>query len=105
VEASEARLPLVVLTADRPPELQHAGAAQTIAQRGIFGAFVVHEDELAEPPALDGDVARDPWGPRIALALARALDPAGGGPVHLNLPLRKPLVDPEGGARPVGADG
>ncbi|MEZ4452554.1 MAG: thiamine pyrophosphate-binding protein [Nannocystaceae bacterium] len=96
VEAAASRLPLVILTADRPPELQQVGAPQTIPQRGIFGAFVVHEDELAAPAAIDLDVPRDPWGARIALALALATDPAGGGPVHLNVPLRKPLVEVAG---------
>lgn len=94
VEAFHARIPLVVLTADRPIELQHAGAAQTITQPGLYRDFVVHQDELAEPPALDQDLPRAPWPARVARALLAATDPAGG-PVHLNIPLRKPLLPPD----------
>ncbi|MEZ4385537.1 MAG: 2-succinyl-5-enolpyruvyl-6-hydroxy-3-cyclohexene-1-carboxylic-acid synthase [Nannocystaceae bacterium] len=101
VEAQRARIPLVLLTADRPPELQRAGAAQTMAQRGVFADFVVWADELAEPPALDEDVPRAPWDARVAqaMAAARADD---GGPIHLNLPVRKPLL-PEAASPPRAA--
>ena len=52
VEASMARVPLVVLTADRPPELRERGAPQTIDQVGIFGAQVRWSVDL---PLLDGE--------------------------------------------------
>lgn len=97
IEAHHARIPLVVLTADRPAELRDVGAGQTIEQVGLFGAFVRWSHELAVDTA-------DAAGVRYARTLAaRALLPASGaagrgpGPVHLNLPLREPLV-PDGEA-------
>lgn len=90
-EAHSDRIPLVILSADRPPELARAGAPQTMPQRDIFADFVVYSDELAEPPALDEDLPRPPWDARIAMAISAATADEGG-PVHLNLPLRKPLL-------------
>jgi len=89
VEASLARVPLVLLTADRPPELQDRGAPQTIDQVGIFGGFVRWSSQL---PLLDGAPetrhhVRSVVGRAVAAARGR---PAG--PVHLNLPFREPLV-------------
>jgi 2-succinyl-5-enolpyruvyl-6-hydroxy-3-cyclohexene-1-carboxylate synthase len=92
IEAHHARIPLVVLTADRPAELRDVGAGQTIQQVGLFGEAVRWSHELAVDTA-------DAAGVRYARTLAaRALLPASGaggrgpGPVHLNLPLREPLV-------------
>jgi len=90
-EAHSDRIPLLILSADRPPELKRAGAPQTMPQRDIFADFVVYSDELSEPPALDEDLPRTPWDARIAMALSAATADEGG-PVHLNLPLRKPLL-------------
>ncbi len=100
VEASLGRVPLLVLTADRPPELRDRGAAQAIDQVGLFG---VHARWFAELPLLDGkDVTRRHVRSVAARAVATALaGPAG--PVHVNAPFREPLV-PDG---PLGslADG
>jgi 2-succinyl-5-enolpyruvyl-6-hydroxy-3-cyclohexene-1-carboxylate synthase len=87
-EASHARVPLVVLTADRPPELRAWGAPQTMEQRSLYAGFARWSEEAPCPS--DG-VALD-----YARALARraacaATGPAPG-PVHLNLPFREPLV-------------
>lgn len=97
IEAHHARIPLVVLTADRPAELRDVGAGQTIQQVGLFGDAVRWSHELSVDTA-------DAAGVRYARTLAaRALLPASGaggrgpGPVHLNLPLREPLV-PDGDA-------
>ncbi|MCB9736668.1 MAG: 2-succinyl-5-enolpyruvyl-6-hydroxy-3-cyclohexene-1-carboxylic-acid synthase [Deltaproteobacteria bacterium] len=92
VEARRARVPLVLLTADRPYELSRVGAPQAVEQRGLFSAHVVYEDELRVEPELDQDVPRlaEPWAVRLAVALAHAAD----GPVHLDVPLRKPLFAP-----------
>ncbi|MCH8072670.1 MAG: 2-succinyl-5-enolpyruvyl-6-hydroxy-3-cyclohexene-1-carboxylate synthase, partial [Proteobacteria bacterium] len=49
VEASEDRLPLIVLTADRPPELRDTGANQTIDQVGLYGKYVRWEVDLPCP--------------------------------------------------------
>lgn len=92
IEAHHARIPLVVVTADRPAELRDVGAGQTIQQVGLFGDAVRWSHELSVDTA-------DAAGVRYARTLAaRALLPASGaggrgpGPVHLNLPLREPLV-------------
>jgi 2-succinyl-5-enolpyruvyl-6-hydroxy-3-cyclohexene-1-carboxylate synthase len=92
IEASLARVPLVVLTADRPAELRDRGAPQTIDQGGIFGGAAKW---FAELPLFDGDPAtashvRSVAGRAVAMATA---GPAG--PVHLNLPFREPLL-PDG---------
>jgi 2-succinyl-5-enolpyruvyl-6-hydroxy-3-cyclohexene-1-carboxylate synthase len=88
VEAYQGRVPLLVLTADRPPELRGWGAAQTIDQVGLFGSHVRWWSEASPPQAGAGDLCH-------ARALAcRAVAAAGGpppGPVHLNLPFGEPL--------------
>jgi 2-succinyl-5-enolpyruvyl-6-hydroxy-3-cyclohexene-1-carboxylate synthase len=82
IEADAAFLPLLVLTADRPPELQDCGAAQTIDQTKLFGGHVRRFFAVPEEPA----AAR-----RVAVqALSLALGPVPG-PVHLNAHARKPL--------------
>src|ERR687896_597046 len=98
-EAWEARLPLIVLTADRPPELRGVGAGQAIDQLGLFGSAAKWFVEVGthEP-------GRETAIHHRALA-CRAFWTAGGGrpgPVHLNFPLREPLapVREEGRAEP-----
>lgn len=87
-EASHARVPLVVLTADRPPELRAWGAAQTMEQRTLYTGFTRWSEEAPCPS--------EGVGTGYARALARrAVSEATGpapGPVHLNLPFREPLV-------------
>ena len=100
VEASLARVPLVVLTADRPPERRDRGAPQTIDQARLFGS---HARWFAELPLLDGeDVTRRHARSVAARAVAVALgSPAG--PVHVDAPFREPLV-PDGPLGPLGPD-
>jgi 2-succinyl-5-enolpyruvyl-6-hydroxy-3-cyclohexene-1-carboxylate synthase len=88
VEASLAHLPLVVLTADRPPEVQHAAAAQTIDQLKLYGDHVRCFFDLGLPDAAPSALA----GLRrsVAQAVAQAQGPLPG-PVHLNLRAKKPL--------------
>jgi 2-succinyl-5-enolpyruvyl-6-hydroxy-3-cyclohexene-1-carboxylate synthase len=89
IEARWARVPLIVLTADRPPELRDVGAGQTIDQLKLYGDAVKWFFEVG----LDGGTAqRLRWIRTLACrAYATAVaHPAG--PVHLNFPLREPLV-------------
>ena len=87
VEASMARMPLVVLTADRPPELRGVGANQTIDQIELYGRYVRSFEDAPVP--VDGD--EDEWRRRgEAAAVTASAHPPG--PVHVNLPFREPLV-------------
>jgi 2-succinyl-5-enolpyruvyl-6-hydroxy-3-cyclohexene-1-carboxylate synthase len=96
VEAHHAQVPLVAVTADRPPELRDVGAPQTIDQAHLYGRAVRW---YAEPGVPDG-AARAHWRPLAARAvLAAAGSPPG--PVHLNLSFREPLVG-EAGELPPG---
>ena len=88
VEASTARATLVLLTADRPPELRGVGANQTIDQVGLFGGFVRASADAPVP----GDVPDEDAWHELVLELTRASMGWPPGPVHLNLPFREPLV-------------
>jgi 2-succinyl-5-enolpyruvyl-6-hydroxy-3-cyclohexene-1-carboxylate synthase len=105
IEAGESGVPLLVLTADRPPELRGTGANQTIDQLKLYGTAVRWFCEAGVPEARAG--MNGYWRSLAAQAWAHALGAAGGfaGPVHLNLPLRDPLVPdaPGTGAPGTGA--
>jgi 2-succinyl-5-enolpyruvyl-6-hydroxy-3-cyclohexene-1-carboxylate synthase len=90
VEASLSKIPLIVITADRPPEARDCRSAQTIDQVRMFGSHARWSVDLA-PPAAGLDL--DSYYRTIACrAFATAAEmPAG--PVHLNLPMREPLID------------
>lgn len=89
VEAHQGRVPLVVCTADRPPELHHVGAPQTIEQSGLFGSAA----RLALDPGVPDEAGFSGWRSLAARAVLEATSgPLGPGPVHLNLPFREPLV-------------
>lgn len=97
IEAALARVPVVAITADRPPEHHGAGASQTIDQTRLFGTFTRASIDLGPPQqdraALVG-VRR-----RVAQAVATCREPDPG-PVHINVPLTKPLEPPaDNGAR------
>jgi 2-succinyl-5-enolpyruvyl-6-hydroxy-3-cyclohexene-1-carboxylate synthase len=88
VEAHEARVPLIVLSADRPPELRDVGAGQAIDQLKIFGSAAKWFVEVG-----NGEPGRE-WATHVRALACRAWWTACGGrpgPVHLNLPLREPL--------------
>jgi 2-succinyl-5-enolpyruvyl-6-hydroxy-3-cyclohexene-1-carboxylate synthase len=89
-EAWHSGLPLIVLTADRPPELRAARASQTIDQRDLYGTAVRWFDELAVAENRPGQQAY--WRSQVCRAWRAAMGSARCGPVHLNLPLREPLV-------------
>ncbi len=87
LEAAHSRVSLVVLTADRPPELRGTGANQTIDQIKLYGDAVGLFAELGIAEARTGSVGY--WRSVICRALAAA---TGNGPVHLNVAFREPLV-------------
>src|SRR4051812_15964994 len=89
IEAHEARVPLLVLTADRPPELRQLGAGQTIDQVKLYGSAAKWYLEVDDHPATP---ERMRWLRQLACrAFWTALD-GRPGPVHLNFSLREPLV-------------
>ena len=89
IEADLAGVPLIVCTADRPPELWDVGAPQTITQRRLYGDAVRF---YAEPGVAVAET-RSSWRSLAARAVAEARGSTGGpGPVHLNLGFRDPLV-------------
>lgn len=103
-EASQSRVPLLVLTADRPPELRAWGAPQTMDQRGLFAGFARWAEEAPCPSEPEAGVRYAAALGARAAAACRAVPP---GPVHLNLPFREPLVardmafdQPPAGANP-----
>jgi 2-succinyl-5-enolpyruvyl-6-hydroxy-3-cyclohexene-1-carboxylate synthase len=105
IEADESGVPLIVLTADRPPELRGTGANQTIDQIKLYGSAVRWFCELGVP-----EEAANPayWRSAVARAWGIASGAAGGppGPVHLNLAFREPLVPDDysdSSGRPDGA--
>jgi 2-succinyl-5-enolpyruvyl-6-hydroxy-3-cyclohexene-1-carboxylate synthase len=89
VEAWEARIPLIVLTADRPPELREIGAGQAIDQIKLYGSAAKWFVEVGTH-----DPSRETAIHHRALACRAYFTAAGGrpGPVHLNFPLREPLA-------------
>jgi len=119
IEADESGVPLLVLTADRPPELRSTGANQAIDQIKLYGGAVRWFCESGTPEQQPGAAAGGPgqfsaaaggpgqfstaayWRSLACQAWAHAAGAAGGlpGPVHLNLALREPLV-PDAGETP-----
>jgi 2-succinyl-5-enolpyruvyl-6-hydroxy-3-cyclohexene-1-carboxylate synthase len=113
VEAHQGRVPLIVCTADRPPELHDVGASQTIDQVGLFTTSTRWFSDPGVPEASSAHA----WRPLAARAFIEASDgPLGPGPVHLNLAFREPLLgeaeplppardrfDPSGQAGPASA--
>jgi 2-succinyl-5-enolpyruvyl-6-hydroxy-3-cyclohexene-1-carboxylate synthase len=89
-EADESALPLVVLSADRPPELRGIGAGQTIDQIKLFGSSVRWFCEVGTHAADDGGLLH--YRSLACRALAAARGETRPGPVHLNLPWREPLA-------------
>lgn len=88
VEASRENIPMIVISADRPPELRDSGANQTIQQVGLFGEYTRWQIDLPCPtvnisPAMVLSSASQAYGRATALP---------GGPVHINCMFREPLA-------------
>jgi 2-succinyl-5-enolpyruvyl-6-hydroxy-3-cyclohexene-1-carboxylate synthase len=92
LEAHHGGVPLIVVTADRPPELRRTGANQTTEQPGLYAGAVRFAADLGVPEDRVGQVAV--WRTTVCRVAAAALGTLSGdrGPVHLNVPLRDPLV-------------
>jgi 2-succinyl-5-enolpyruvyl-6-hydroxy-3-cyclohexene-1-carboxylate synthase len=94
LEADASGVPLLALTADRPPELRATGANQTIDQAGLYGGAVRWAADVGVPEAGREPEQNRYWRSLVAKALlaARGALSADPGPVHLNLALREPLL-------------
>jgi 2-succinyl-5-enolpyruvyl-6-hydroxy-3-cyclohexene-1-carboxylate synthase len=105
IEARYGRVPLLVLTADRPRELRDCGTPQTIDQVRLYGSHAKWFVDVAQPEASD-DMLR--YVRTLACQAVTAAEERPRGPVHLNVPLREPLVPipdatPAAGARNTAA--
>jgi 2-succinyl-5-enolpyruvyl-6-hydroxy-3-cyclohexene-1-carboxylate synthase len=89
IEAHQARVPLIVLTADRPPELRDVGAGQTIDQLKLYGGAVKW---FVEVGVQDAGVQRLRWIRALACRAYWTALQGRPGPVHLNIALREPLL-------------
>ena len=87
VEAHQANIPMIVCTADRPPELRDVGAPQTIDQTHLFGTAV----RWFHDPGVSSDDASHTWRSLAARSFSLTCG-SRPGPVHLNLPFREPLL-------------
>lgn len=94
VEAYFGRVPLIVLTADRPHELRDVGTNQTIDQVRLYGSHVKWTMDMPLPEA-DETMVR--YARMMASRAATTAQAVPAGPVHLNFPLREPLIPLPGG--------
>jgi 2-succinyl-5-enolpyruvyl-6-hydroxy-3-cyclohexene-1-carboxylate synthase len=100
VEASQSRMPLVLLTADRPPRVRGTGANQTIVQPDLFREYVRASIDLPLP-STEGQEA---WWRQAAREALEAMYGDPPGPIHLNCPFEEPLTPSEGVSMPAASD-
>ncbi len=98
IEADLSSVPMLVCTADRPPELRDVGAPQTIDQTRLYGPSV----RWFHDPGVAADEASGSWRSLAGRAYSATVG-TNPGPVHLNLPFREPLVGGSGPTPPAGA--
>lgn len=91
IEAKESGVPMIVLSADRPPNLQGIGSSQTIDQIKLFADYAVQFHDTGEPKCDEEDLRRLDYLGQQAVNIAIE----SGGTVHINLPFRKPLEPTE----------
>ena len=91
-EAAQSALPLIILSADRPPELHDCGANQTMNQQQLFGQYT---RAFLNLPCPAWEIAPEAVLTRIDAVVARALTPGECGPVHINGMYREPLAPTE----------
>jgi len=89
VEAKLSRVPLIVITADRPHELRDVGAPQTIDQIHLYGDHVKWFSEMAVP---NGDESSLGYVRNISRRAVLEAKKKPAGPIHLNIPIREPLI-------------
>jgi len=87
IEARHAGIPLLILSADRPPKLRNIGASQAIDQLKLYGTYPVFFHEAGEPAMEPDDLKRLKMA--AGQAVSRAMQYRG--PAHINFPFRKPL--------------
>ncbi len=90
-EAYYQKVPLLIISADRPPELLNQQDGQMIMQKGVFGKHVLGSHELLcfEEDKIDYKLTER----IVTTAIQETMQPSGYGPVHINTPLREPLYD------------
>lgn len=88
IEAAESAVPLIILTADRPPELRACASGQTIDQQKLFGSYPAFHHELALPELAE---ARFRYLRQTVMQAVRRTRLPSSGPVHLNVSFRDPL--------------
>lgn len=91
VEAKYGRVPLIAVTADRPPELRDFGGAQTVDQVGLFGSHAKWSQDL--PLAADLD-SLERYSRLVGARASHTARSPPSGPVHINFSFREPLVSP-----------
>ncbi|MBC8519519.1 MAG: 2-succinyl-5-enolpyruvyl-6-hydroxy-3-cyclohexene-1-carboxylic-acid synthase [Gammaproteobacteria bacterium] len=89
IEAYHSSTPLLLLSADRPPELHNCGANQTIAQNNIFGEQVSARYTTPPPDEIDDPVTQLT---ELVPQMIESMENPAPGPVHLNIPFREPLL-------------
>ncbi|WP_158867625.1 2-succinyl-5-enolpyruvyl-6-hydroxy-3-cyclohexene-1-carboxylic-acid synthase [Leifsonia sp. AG29] len=101
LEAHEAGIPLIVVTADRPAELRGIRSNQTTRQEGLYGDVVRLAADIPAPDGSEGEAAAAESAANEAVRAAVGADTADPGPVHLNVGFREPLSVAVPESRPI----